>query len=130
MESTRKIWSRAPRTAVITTAMAAALLGACGGEKTTGQRYACTDSTGNVVDDRYCDDERTYGGYFYRSYPYGSGYTQPAVGSRLTSTPIAANNPSARTSAGLPATGKASGKTVTVSGKSGGLGKSGNASTS
>jgi hypothetical protein len=106
------------------------------GDKYHDEGFYCADANGVVVDEDYCDDNRSYGagagaGFFiwhssgYRS-GYPVGYRLPAGGSRF-----AYNDRAARSSFGLPSTGKIGNGTVKTSvvGK-GGSGTSGKTSKS
>ena len=95
--------------------------------------FYCADANGVVVDEDLCDDHRSYGGgllpYFiwhssgYRS-GYPVGYRLPSGGSRF-----AYNDKAARSSFGLPSTGRIGNGTIKTSvvGK-GGSGTSGSGS--
>jgi hypothetical protein len=80
--------------------------------------FYCADAAGRIVDENLCDANRSYGGgipyYIYHSPSYVSGYAigslLPAGGSRF-----AYNDRSARTSFGLPSTGKIGNGTVKTS---------------
>jgi hypothetical protein len=77
--------------------------------------FYCADAQGRVVDENLCDANRSYGGgtpyYIYHSPNYLAGYAigalLPIGGSRF-----AYNDRSARTSFGLPSTGKIGNGTV------------------
>jgi hypothetical protein len=80
--------------------------------------FYCADAQGRIVDENLCDANRSYGGgvpyYIYHSPSYVSGYAigslLPAGGSRF-----AYNDRSARSSFGLPSTGKIGNGTVKTS---------------
>jgi hypothetical protein len=97
--------------------------------------FYCADANGVIVDEDLCDDNRSYGGsgvypyYIWHSPSYRSGYR---IGSRLPSggSKFAYNDKAARTSFGLPSTGKIGNGTVKTSvvGKGGSGTKSGSSS--
>jgi hypothetical protein len=81
--------------------------------------FYCADAQGRVVDENLCDANRSYGAgavpyYIYHSPNFISGYAigslLPAGGSRF-----AYNDRTARTSFGLPSTGKIGNGTVKTS---------------
>ena len=110
---------------------------ACDNDKETqNEGFYCADENGTVVDEDYCDDDdnNNNGGgvgllplfFIWHSASYGAGYPVgyrlPAGGSRF-----AYNDRAARSSFGLPATGRIANGTVKTSvvGKGGsGTGKS------
>jgi hypothetical protein len=97
------------------------------GRKYHDEGFYCADEQGRIVDEDYCDDNRYHGGgyYIYHSPSYRSGLPigalLPAGGSRF-----AYNDRAARTSFGLPSTGRVGNGTIKTSvvGK-GGSGSSG-----
>ena len=81
--------------------------------------FYCADSNGTVVDEDYCDDDRSYGGsvvpfFIWYSSGYRAGYP---VGYRLPAggNKFAYNDRVARQSFGLPATGKIGNGTIKTS---------------
>ena len=98
--------------------------------------FYCADANGVVVDEDLCDDNRSYGGagfvpyYIWHSSGYRAGYP---VGFRLPSggSRFAYNDRAARSSFGLPSTGRIGNGTIksSVVGKGGG-GTSGGSKTS
>jgi hypothetical protein len=89
------------------------------GNRYHDEGFYCADANGVVVDEDYCDDNHYYGGgvvpyYIWHSSAYGRGYPVgyrlPAGGSRF-----AYNDRSARSSFGLPTTGKIGNGTVKTS---------------
>ncbi|WP_041841438.1 hypothetical protein [Actinoplanes friuliensis] len=95
--------------------------------------FYCADENGVIVDEDYCDDDNGGGGggggfFIWHSSGYRSGYP---VGSRLPSggSKFAYNDRAARSSFGLPSSGRISNGTVKTSvvGK-GGSGTSGKSS--
>jgi hypothetical protein len=103
-------------------------MAACDSDNEDGHFY-CTDNSGTVVDEDYCDDSNGGGGGYLLTYMGSSMHAPPAghssypVGSKLpASAPkFSVNDKSARTKFGLPATGKISNGTV----KTGVVGKGG-----
>lgn len=101
------------------------------------QGFYCADANGTVVDEDYCDDDNNNGGgggggfFIWHSSGYRSGYP---VGTRLPSggSRFAYNDRAARSSFGLPSSGRISNGTVKTSvvgkGGSGTSGKSGSRS--
>jgi hypothetical protein len=98
--------------------------------------FYCADANGVIVDEDYCDDDDSYrpgaGFFIWHSTAYRPGY---AVGSKLPGggSKFAYNDKAARSSFGLPATGKISNGTIKTSvvGKGGsGSGSSGSKSKS
>jgi hypothetical protein len=97
--------------------------------------FYCADANGVVVDEDYCDDDDSYHGgagfFIWHSAAYRAGYPVgsklPAGGSRF-----AYNDKAARSSFGLPSTGKISNGTVKTSvvGKGGSGSSSGKSSSS
>jgi hypothetical protein len=108
------------------------------GDKYHDEGFYCADANGVVVDEDYCDDtsNRYYGGgggggfFIWHSSGYRSGYP---VGYRLPSggNKFAYNDRAARSSFGLPSSGRIGNGTVKTSvvGK-GGSGTSGKSGTS
>ncbi|GAA0447302.1 hypothetical protein Ade02nite_85230 [Paractinoplanes deccanensis] len=81
--------------------------------------FYCADANGVVVDEDYCDDDRSYGGsvvpffiWYSAAYTpgYPVGYRLPAGGNKF-----AYNDRAARQSFGLPATGKIGNGTIKTS---------------
>jgi hypothetical protein len=95
-------------------------------EETEDGHFYCTDSSGTVIDEKYCDDSdgSDHSGYFFM-YMGSSmhGNSSYPVGSRLPSGAqrFSVTDKAARTRFGLPATGKVSNGTV----KTGVVGKGG-----
>ena len=101
------------------------------GNRYHDEGFYCADANGVIVDEDYCDNNRHYGAglvpyYIWHSSGYGRGY---AVGSRLPAggSKFAYNDTAARSSYGLPTTGKIGNGTVKTSvvGKGGGSKSSG-----
>ena len=101
------------------------------GDKYHDEGFYCADANGVVVDEDFCDDNHYYGGgvvpyYIWHSSAYGRGYP---VGYRLPAggSKFAYNDRTARSSFGLPTTGKIGNGTVKTSvvGKGGGSKSSG-----
>jgi hypothetical protein len=100
--------------------LAAGGVAACdSGNRYHDEGFYCADANGVVVDEDYCDDHHHYGGgvvpyYIWHSSSYGRGYPVgyrlPAGGSRF-----AYNDRTARSSFGLPTTGKIGNGTVKTS---------------
>jgi len=115
--------SRRPRTLRLVQAAVAGTLivpsaAACGSTQAT--QYAnCVDRNNQVVDGRYCDEPRYYGGGGYviwmAAATFGSGYLVPS-GNRSYINP---GDSTARAKAGLPGRGRVGGVSV----RSGGVGK-------
>jgi hypothetical protein len=90
------------------------------GNRYHDEGFYCADANGVIVDERYCDDDRRSGysgggGYYiWHSPGYRSGYP---VGSKLPSggSRFAYNDKAARSSFGLPSTGKIGNGTVKTS---------------
>jgi hypothetical protein len=116
--------------------LAAGGVAACDNDK-DNETFYCADANGNVVDEDNCDDDDNNGGggvgfvplfFIWHSSSYGSGYRP---GTRLPSggSKFAYNDRAARSSFGLPSTGRVSNGTVKTSvvgkGGSGTSGKSG-----
>ena len=103
------------------------------GDDYQDEGFYCADENGVVVDEEYCDDDNDRGGvwivplfFIWHSSSYRPGY---AVGTKLPAggSRFAYNDRAARTSFGLPASGRISNGTVktNVVGKGGsGTGKS------
>jgi hypothetical protein len=96
------------------------------GNKYHDEGFYCADANGVIVDEDLCDDNRNYGAgivpfFIWHSSGYRSGY---GVGSRLPAggSKFAYNDRSARTSFGLPPTGRIGNGTIksSVVGKGGG----------
>ncbi|MEV6596995.1 hypothetical protein AB0M36_09050 [Actinoplanes sp. NPDC051346] len=101
------------------------------GDEYEEQGFYCADSNGVIVDEDRCDDDDGGGGggfFIWHSSGYRSGYP---IGSRLPSggSKFAYNDKAARSSFGLPSSGRISNGTVKTSvvgkGGSGSSGKSG-----
>ena len=99
--------------------LAAGGVAACdSGNRYHDEGFYCADGNGRIVDEDFCDDGRYYSGshpyYIYHSPSYGRGLAVgsllPAGGSRF-----AYNDKSARSSFGLPSTGKIGNGTVKTS---------------
>jgi hypothetical protein len=116
--------------------LAAGGVAACdNGDEYQDEGFYCADANGVVVDEDYCDDDDNNGGggggfFIWHSSGYRSGYP---VGSRLPAggSKFAYNDKAARSSFGLPSSGRISNGTVKTSvvGK-GGSGTSGKSSRS
>jgi hypothetical protein len=114
--------------------LAAGGVAACdNGDDYQDEGFYCADANGVVVDEDYCDDDNNGGGggggfFIWHSSGYRSGYP---VGSRLPAggSKFAYNDRAARSSFGLPSSGRISNGTVKTSvvGK-GGSGTSGKSS--
>jgi hypothetical protein len=116
--------------------LAAGGVAACdNGNDTQDEGFYCADENGTVVDEDNCDDDNNNGGgvgfvpfFIWHSSSYRSGYP---VGSRLPAggSKFAYNDRAARSSFGLPTTGRITNGTVKTSvvGK-GGSGTSGKSS--
>ena len=105
--------------------LAAGGAAACDSNRYHNEGFYCADANGRIVDESYCDDSHYYGGtpyYIWHSPGYRSGYPigslLPTGGSRF-----AYNDQTARTSFGLPATGRIGNGTI----KTNVLGKGGSA---
>jgi hypothetical protein len=113
--------------------LAAGGVAACDNDETQDEAFYCADENGVVVDEEYCDDDNDRGGvgivplfFIWHSSSYRPGY---AVGTKLPAggSRFAYNDRAARTSFGLPASGRIANGTVktNVVGKGGtGTGKS------
>jgi len=113
--------------------LAAGGVAACDNNDERDEGFYCADANGVVVDEDYCDDDNGGGGggggfFIWHSSGYRSGYP---VGSRLPAggSKFAYNDRAARSSFGLPSSGRISNGTVKTSvvGK-GGSGTSGKSS--
>jgi hypothetical protein len=91
------------------------------------QGFYCADANGTIVDEDYCDDDDNNGGggfgggfFIWHSTSYRSGYP---VGSRLPAggSRFAYNDRAARSSFGLPSSGRIGNGTI----KTGSVGKGG-----
>jgi hypothetical protein len=117
--------------------LAAGGVAACdSGNDTQDEGFYCADENGTVVDEDYCDDDGNNGGgvgvvplfFIWHSSSYRPGYP---VGTRLPAggSKFAYNDRAARSSFGLPTTGRITNGTVKTSvvgkGGSGTSGKSG-----
>ncbi len=95
---------------------AAPFLGAC---SSPDDYVYCVDHNGQVIDDRYCDNNANYGGYptFLWASPhhYSTGYI--VLPADRSGPKFFANTPAARSRVGLPPTGRVSGTRI-----SGGIG--------
>jgi hypothetical protein len=116
------------RAALTTTVLATAATGfmagcGAGGEEDEQVAY-CTDENGEIVDDDYCDDGYSGPGAGFFFLYLGGFRSGLPVGSRLPSggTRIDPRDSAARTSAGLPGTGKVSGGTRVSGGIGSGVG--------
>ena len=118
--------------------LAAGGAAACDNDDTRDEAFYCADANGTVVDEDYCDDDGNGGSgvgllpfFIWHSVGYRPGY---AVGSKLPpgGSKFAYNDRAARSSFGLPTTGRISNGTVKTSvvgkGGSGTSGKSGSKS--
>jgi hypothetical protein len=115
--------------------LAAGGVAACDNDDDRNEGFYCADANGVVVDEDYCDDDDNNGGggfgggfFIWHSSGYRSGYP---VGHRLPAggSKFAYNDRAARSSFGLPSTGRITNGTVKTSvvGK-GGSGTSGKSS--
>lgn len=99
------------------------------GNKYHDEGFYCADANGVIVDEDYCDDNRSYhsgGGYYiWHSPSYRSGYP---VGSKLPTggSKFAYNDAASRSKFGLPSSGKIGNGTV----KTSVVGKGGSGTTS
>jgi hypothetical protein len=116
------------RAALTTTVLATAATGfmagcGAGGEEDEQVAY-CTDENGEIVDDDYCDDGYSGPGAGFFFLYLGGFRSGLPLGSRLPSggTRIDPRDSAARTSAGLPGTGKVSGGTRVSGGIGSGVG--------
>jgi hypothetical protein len=103
------------------------------GDEYTDEGFYCADENGVIVDEDYCDDDGGGGGggfFIWHSSGYRSGYP---VGSKLPAggSKFAYNDRAARSSFGLPSSGRITNGTIKTSvvGK-GGSGTSGSSSKS
>jgi hypothetical protein len=114
--------------------LAAGGAAACDNDEYRDEGFYCADENGVIVDEDYCDDDGNGGGgggfFIWHSSGYRSGYP---VGSKLPSggSKFAYNDRAARSSFGLPSSGRISNGTVKTSvvGK-GGSGSSGGSKSS
>lgn len=100
--------------------LAAGGTAACDSSDEQDEAFYCADANGTVVDEDYCDDDRGGGGvgllpfFIWHSAGYRTGYPVgaklPAGGNRFPY-----NDRAARSSFGLPTTGKISNGTVKTS---------------
>jgi hypothetical protein len=108
--------------------LAAGGAAACDNDDTREEGFYCADANGVVVDEDNCDDDGSSAGgvgflpfFIWHSSSYRPGY---AVGSKLPAggSRFAYNDRAARSSFGLPATGRISNGTIKTSvvGKGGG----------
>ena len=119
--------------------LAAGGVAACDNDDSQEEGFYCADANGVVVDEDNCDDDGNSGGggvgflpfFIWHSSSYRPGY---AVGSKLPAggSRFAYNDRAARSSFGLPATGRISNGTIKTGvvgkGGSGTSGKSGSKS--
>ena len=102
--------------------LAAGGVAACDNDDTQEEGFYCADANGVVVDEDNCDDDGNSGGggvgflpfFIWHSSSYRPGY---AVGSKLPAggSRFAYNDRAARSSFGLPSTGRISNGTVKTS---------------
>jgi hypothetical protein len=100
--------------------LAAGGVAACdNGKDYHDEGFYCADENGVIVDEDYCDDDHHYGGglipyYIWHSSGYRGGY---AVGSKLPAggSKFAYNDKTARSSFGLPTSGKIGNGTIKTS---------------
>ena len=98
--------------------LAAGGVAACDNDDNQDEGFYCADANGVVVEEDNCDDDNGGGGgggfFIWHSSGYRSGYP---VGSRLPSggSKFAYNDRAARSSFGLPSTGRISNGTVRTS---------------
>lgn len=128
---TRRISSRHVSLPVSFLLLAAGGLAACDVESDYEDgRFYCTDKSGTVVDEKYCDNNSSSYNSSYFIYSMGNsmhtpprGHATYPVGSKLpsNSVKIPVSDSAARARFGLPATGKVSNGTV----KTGVIGKGG-----
>ena len=131
---TRRMTSRSVSLTSTFLLLAAGGLAACDNDEYRDEGFYCADANGVVVDEDYCDDDNGGGGgvgfFIWHSSSYRPGY---AVGSRLPAggSKFAYNDRNARSSFGLPASGRIGNGTVKTSvvGK-GGSGSSGGSKSS
>jgi hypothetical protein len=107
--------------------LAAGGTAACDSNRYHNEGFYCADANGVIVDESYCDGSRSYGGavlpyYIWHSSGYRAGYPigyhLPPGGSRF-----AYNDTAARSSFGLPTSGRIGNGTI----KSNVVGKGGSA---
>jgi hypothetical protein len=109
--------------------LAAGGTAACDNNRYHDEGFYCADANGVIVNEDLCDDNRSYGGagfipyYIWHSPSYRSGY---GIGSRLPAggSKFAYNDRAARSSFGLPSTGRIGNGTI----KSSVVGKGGSGS--
>jgi hypothetical protein len=89
------------------------------GSRYHNEGFYCADANGVIVNEDYCDDNRSYGAgalpyYIWHSPNYRSGYP---IGSRLPSggSKFAYNDRASRSTFGLPSTGKIGNGTIKTS---------------
>ena len=98
--------------------LAAGGTAACDSNRYHNEGFYCADANGVIVDESYCDGSRHYAGaapyYIWHSAGYGAGYP---IGSRLPSggTRFAYNDTKARSSFGLPTSGRIGNGTIKTS---------------
>ena len=100
--------------------LAAGGVAACdSGNQYHDEGFYCADANGVIVDEDFCDDDRHYSSgivpyYIWHSSGYGRGY---AVGSKLPAggSKFAYNDRAARSSYGLPSSGRIGNGTVKTS---------------
>ena len=125
----RRMSSRAVSLTSTFLLLAAGGTAACDNDEYTDEGFYCADENGVIVDEDYCDDDDSYHGgagfFIWHSSSYRPGY---AVGQKLPAggKRFAYNDRAARSSFGLPSSGKISNGTVKTSvvGKGGSGGKS------
>src|SRR3954447_263371 len=113
---------RAALTTTVLTTAATGFMAGCGLGQDEDQVAYCTDEDGNIVAASYCDDGSRGPGLFFL---YLGGFRAGLpVGTRLPSggTRVNPRDAGARTSAGLPGTGRVSGGTRVSGGIGSGLG--------
>lgn len=131
---TRRMTSRSVALTSTFLLLAAGGTAACDSSDEQDEGFYCATDDGTIVDEDYCDDDNNGGGgggfFIWHSSGYRSGYP---VGSRLPGggSKFAYNDKAARSSFGLPSSGRISNGTVKTSvvGK-GGSGTSGSSSKS
>jgi len=125
---TRRMASRSVSLTSTFLLLAAGGLAACDSDETVDEGFYCADENGVVVDDDNCDDDGTNVGgvgllpfFIWHSAGYRPGYP---VGTKLPpgGSKFAYNDRAARSSFGLPTTGRITNGTVKTSvvGKGGG----------
>jgi len=115
----RRMTSRSVKLTSTFLMLAAGGVAACdSGDQYHDEGFYCADANGVIVDEDLCDDNRHYSGvvpyYIWHSPSYRSGYH---VGSKLPAggAKFAYNDKTARSSFGLPASGKIGNGTVKTS---------------